>query len=55
MAPPYCSSKETEVPEVVGTHTLVIIRSRISDPLPSSIFRKFISLNFLSFISYPRD
>ena len=48
MTPPHCSSKETEVPEVVGTLTLVITQSRIGEPRPSSDFREFVSLNFLS-------
>ena len=55
MTSPHCSSKETEVPEVVETLTLVIVRSRSSEPRPSSDFREFISLNFLSFTSYLRD
>ena len=55
MTPPHCSSKETEVPEVVVTLTLVIIRSRFGEPRPTSDFREFISLNFLSFISYLKD
>ena len=55
MTPPYCLSKATEVPEVVGTLTLVITQLRTGVPRPSSDFREFISLNFLSFISYLRD
>ena len=55
MTPPHCSSKKTEVPDVVGTLTLVIIRSRSGEPRPFSDFREFISLNFLSFTSYLRD
>jgi len=55
MTPPHCSTKETEVPEVVGTLTLVITRSRTGKPWPSSDFREFISLNFLNFTSYLRD
>ena len=55
MTPPHCLSKETEVPEVVETLTLVITQSRTGEPLPSNDFREFISLNFLSFISYLRD
>jgi len=55
MTPPYCLSKATEVPEVVGTLTLVITQSRTGEPRPSSDFREFISLNFPSFISYLRD
>ena len=48
MTPPYFSSKETEVPEVVGTLTLVITQSRTGEHRPSSDFREFISLNFLA-------
>ena len=55
MTPPLCSSKETEVPDVVGTLTLVITRSRTGEPRPSNDFREFISLNFLNFTSYLRD
>ena len=55
MTPPHCSSKETEVPEVVRTLTLVITQSRTGEPRPSSDFSEFISLNFLSFTSYLRD
>jgi len=55
MTPLHCSSKETEVAAVVGTLTLVIVRPRSGEPRPSSDFREFISLNFLSFISYLRD
>jgi len=51
MTPPHCSSKKTKVPEVVETLTLVIIRSRSGEPRPSSDFREFISLNFLSFVA----
>ena len=55
MTSSHCPSKETEVPEVVGTLTLVITLSKTGEPRPSSYFREFISLNFLSFISYLRD
>ena len=55
MTSSHCSSKETEVLEVVGTLTLVITQSRIGEPRPSNDFREFISLNFLSFTSYIRD
>jgi len=55
MTPPYFSSKETEVPEVVGTLTLVITRWRTGEPRPSSDFREFISFNFLTFISNLRN
>ena len=48
MTPLHCSSKETEVTTVVGTLTLVIVRSRSGEPRPSSDFREFISLNFLA-------
>ena len=53
--PSYCSSKETEVPEVVRTLILIITRSRTDEPRLSSDFREFIFLNFLSFVSYLRD
>jgi len=55
MNPPHCSSKETEVPEVARTLTLAITRSRNGELQPSTDFREFISLNFLSFASYLRD
>ena len=55
MTPPYCSSKETEIPEIVGTLILVITRPRAGEPQSSSDLREFISLNFLRFISYFRD
>ena len=51
MIPPHCSSKETEVSEVVGTLTLIITQPTTGEPRPSSDFREFISLNFLSFIN----
>ena len=55
MTVPYCSSKQTEVPEVVRTLTLIITRSKTGEPRPSSDFREFIFLNFLNFVSYLRD
>jgi len=45
MTSPHYPSKKTEVPEVVGTFTLVITRPRAGEPRLSCDLREFISLN----------
>ena len=51
MTAPHFSSKQAEVPEVVG---LSLNQELVSLGHPVT-FREFISLNFLSFTSYFRD
>ena len=51
MTSPHCSSKETEVPEVVGILTLIITRLRTGEPRPSSNFRELSPLIFLALLA----
>ena len=58
MTPPHCSSKKTEVPEVVGTLTLVITQSRTMSlghlvTLESLSLLIFLALSAISGIEFP--